>query len=231
MEITFLGKKHLATDIYSFYFHRPKGFIFEPGDYTELALNYGETGGRHWFSIASSPKENSLMFVTRLPRLASDYKKAMAKLQPNEKVQVSPPIGTFNLPFVQNPPLLFVAAGIGITPFLSMFKFIQATNGQYSILLLYAAKNQPEFIFQEMIEKTPNLETMYVLTKPDKNWNKLIHPLNLKLIKDTVPGYKHKKIYLSGAQNIIEKLYYDFLKDGLNKENLMLDYFEGYNDL
>src|SRR5690606_15892755 len=102
--------------VWTIVLEKPLGFKHVAGDYTELELDYGGGGGRRWFSLSSAPDEEYLTITFKLPEPHSRFKAELMKLTPGDNLQISPPMGNFNLPL--NPkPVLFVAIGIGVTPF------------------------------------------------------------------------------------------------------------------
>src|SRR5688572_20163082 len=99
METSFIRKLQNAPGIWSFYFTRPAALVWEPGDYLELSLQQaGPHGDWRWVTIASSPAETELLFTFRIPEGPSEFKRALLKLREGDKAQISPSIGSFNLP-------------------------------------------------------------------------------------------------------------------------------------
>ena len=77
---------------------------------------------KHHFTISSSPTEPFLQFTTKY-RQESDYKKALWQKRAGDSLEINGPFGSFVLDEKDTSPRLFIAGGIGITPFRSMIKY------------------------------------------------------------------------------------------------------------
>lgn len=100
IELRFIKREHLTTDIYAYYFDRHQvEFTFLAGQYVQLTLphkNADERGSSRYFTITSSPTEKDYVIITtRVGK--SSFKKALFQLEPGMKVQFFGPIGTFLL--------------------------------------------------------------------------------------------------------------------------------------
>lgn len=100
----------------------------------------GMTSEEHPFTLASPPGENPAVVV----RGSGDYTSAMPSLQPGTAVYFDGPYGHFTpsgLP--EGTPLLFLAGGIGITPFLSM-SGDEGLRRMYPMTLLWSVRTREE---------------------------------------------------------------------------------------
>lgn len=94
---------------------------FTPGQYAELQVNHPHPdarGSRRTLSIASVPGSAQLRFAVRMPAEPSTFKRALAALPVGSPARITSIGGDFVLPDPDTP-LLLVAGGIGITPFLA----------------------------------------------------------------------------------------------------------------
>lgn len=217
MDLVFLRKIQNAPLIWSFFFDKPPALQWQPGDYVEISLaQAGPHGDKRWMTIASSPSEDEVMFTTKIPERPSEYKLAMSRLTPGDIVTCSPPMGNFNLPKNESEKLLFVAAGIGITPYRSMLKWLQDNDDSRDIVLVYTAKPD-EFICGDVIEGS-HIPVFTSSERIDFHW-----------IKKQVTGYTERTCYFAGPQPLCESLYEQALSDGRARSSLKLSYFEGYD--
>lgn len=101
---------------------KPGGYDYQAGQYTKLTIQHSNPDSRgdtRDFSFASNPKENQLLFISRIPDIHSTYKEAMRKLQIGDVIFVDIPKGQFLLPPDASLPMVWIAAGVGIAPFRS----------------------------------------------------------------------------------------------------------------
>ncbi len=209
-----MRKVQNAPSIWSFYFEKPAALSFEAGDYVELSL----ADDKRWMTIAGAPDEADFFFTGKIGDKPTEYKNALLKMNPGDIAHVSPAIGTFNLTRDQNEKLLFVAAGVGITPFRSMLKQIELDHDHRDIALVYVAKAD-QFIFGDVLA---NAHIPIIQTTDNIDWN---------WIKKQIPDYKERICYFAGPQPLCEQIYNQALEDGVDRKRLMLDYFEGYTEL
>lgn len=203
-----LANKH---DAVSFYFKVDKTLKFTPGQFTELTL---KGVGKHWFTISSPPGSNEFSITTRLT--GSPFKNKLNELKVNDQVLVAEPMGDFVLPIDTSRPILLVAGGIGITPFLSMLKDGLKRGVNHQLYLLYAAAQTDDFIdlskYKSLLkayhQKVGRLDSNDIL----KIANKLNQPL----------------IYISGPEPMVEALVDNLKKSGIKENRLVADYFPGY---
>ncbi|MCX6799640.1 MAG: RnfABCDGE type electron transport complex subunit D [Candidatus Falkowbacteria bacterium] len=119
-------KKIIANDTYEFSFLPDKKFNFTPGQYMEWTLDHSDQddrGNRRYFTLASSPTETELKISVKFYLKSSSFKNKLLSLNAGDLIIASECAGDFTLPLDKNKKLVFMAGGIGITPFRSMLKY------------------------------------------------------------------------------------------------------------
>ncbi|MDT0167568.1 oxidoreductase [Pseudarthrobacter sp. BRE9] len=109
-----------ATTEFSFEPARPVRFL--PGQYMEVDLPQARPDGkgrRRVFSLTGSPGERLVKFAVRTAGPLSGAKEALLALRPGDEMAATAVGGDFLLPRDPRRPVLLIAAGIGITPFVS----------------------------------------------------------------------------------------------------------------
>src|SRR3989344_348529 len=153
--LKFLKKVQEADDVFSFYFERPSVFTFLPGQFLKLTLDIpqpDERGNSRFFSIASSPTEKDYLMITiRID--GSSFKKTLSSLPIETKLQISAPFGSFILKTEEKIPHIFLAGGIGITPFRSMIRYAADINISIPITLFTSFRTPESFIFQKELKE------------------------------------------------------------------------------
>lgn len=211
LKVTQIKKE--AGDTFSVIFENP-GDRFYPGQYIELE-------GR-CFSIASSPTENFLMITTR-PGI-SDFKKRFGKTKPEDSWESSHPAGTVTIDEVD--PLVFIAGGIGITPFRSMIKWAYDRKFKTKMTLIYCNSNK-DFIYKQELDawkkSLPNLTIHYINTSKT---GRLIE-VNLKQLLSSI--YHLAPIYyLAGPPKMVDDFEKILLEMGIDSTNIRADRYDGY---
>src|SRR6266851_7017553 len=163
----------------AFHFEKPARFDFKPGQAADLTLSSPrETdaeGNTRTFSIASPPFENHLMFTTRMRDTA--FKRSLKKVPLGTDVTIDSPMGSFTLHKNSAKAAVFMAGGIGITPFLSIVRQADHDRLPHKLHLFYSNRRPEDAPFLDvlqMLEKTnPNFRlicTMTEMSKSKKEW-------------------------------------------------------------
>lgn len=128
-------------------------------------------------------------------------------------------MGDFVLPKDYSIPLMFVAGGIGCTPYHSIIKHLKQIDEKRDIQLLYAAKNLDEVAFKELFASY--LEDDFQIT---------LDRLSADFILNTIKNPDKRRIYLSGPEPMVEQLDKDIKEAGFSPQRLHTDFFPGYEN-
>lgn len=215
MESELVRRHQELPDVWSFYFTKPPGWRFDAGDYSEIELS----SGRRWFTIASAPHEPLLQFTIKFPPHPSRFKRDLLKLEPDSQIRLSPPIGNFNLPLTKDK-LLFVAAGIGITPYRSLISDLIQRQLKHDVELIYTARGSTH-IFPEL---TTRLKSPYY-------HDSIRGRLTFDDIKARVTDSTERIVYLAGPEPMMDAMHSEFLRRGHPRPRLKLEYFTGHTEI
>lgn len=149
MKLKLVKKQDEAAGTKSFFFTPNEEFTWQAGQYTYLTL--GEITKQ--FTIASSPTEEFVQITTRI-RKESEFKQLLDKAQINEEIEARAPFGTFVLDDSSSISTnhVFLAGGIGITPFRSMVKYNVDKNLKLPMYLIYS-NSDSDFVFKKELDQ------------------------------------------------------------------------------
>lgn len=221
--LVLLRQEQWAPGIIGFWLNKPASFTFQAGQFLQWTLPHSRPdnrGIRRWFTISASPSESELLLTTKFSEKSSTFKQALQKLQPGDRLTASGLEGDFVLPADRNQSLVFLAGGIGITPFRSMIKFLMDTRETRPITLLYAAKTPAEFVYKDLFaeaEKTIGLKIRYITGLLDE------HAIRASVTDLTKPLF-----YVSGPEPMVEAIGETLKKAGVPNTQLKQDFFPGY---
>lgn len=154
-ETKLIDRERLAGDVAIFRFEKPKEFRFAAGQWCFLSLppagHEDDKGLRRPLSIASSPQEPELIFATKLS--SSAMKRTMAEMEPGAPATLEQPMGNMVLPKETATPLVFLAGGIGITPFRSICLYAAESGTDHAITLFYSSKTPEETPFLQDLQR------------------------------------------------------------------------------
>lgn len=217
-------KERLAPNIMGFWFKPSPQRQFQPGQFLNYTLPHRRSdlrGTRRFFSISSSPTEESILLTTKFADKSSSFKKALRSLQKGDELTASRPEGDFVMPTDLNQPLVFVAGGIGVTPYRSMIKYLIDKNEKRPITLIYAARIKEEFVFKDIFDqakKSLGIKTVYLEKQP----------LTAESIAQNSPDLKKSLIYISGPEPMVRSLMLELRRSGISRTKIKHDYFPGY---
>jgi len=232
VKVKLVKKQEEARSTKSFYFEPQEKFSWQPGQYFYITLpklNYpDERGDTRHFTISSSPTEGNLIRVTTRIRDESGYKKTLDELTIGTKLQGKGPNGLFVLDEKSKKQNVFIAGGIGITPFRSFIKYNTDNHLDLQFNLIYSNSDN-EFVFKEELDSisnnTDNFKIEYINTATDgriykakiesyiKKWD-----LDLKNIKWWVVG---PPPFVTAMEEILENL-------SVEDSNIETEKFTGY---
>lgn len=229
--------KHLqeTEDIDTFVFTPEEPISFQPGQYLRYVLDHphaDERGIKRYFSIASAPSERTIQLTTRFAEKSSSFKLALRKLKPGSEIEAMGPMGDFTYPHPEKQ-AVFLAGGIGITPFRSILVELAHNNTfQAPITLLYANRTG-DIAFRELFDKMalehPQFKVIYVVSD-DPSWTGEKGRINEDLIHKYVPDLQTPLFYVSGPEPMVEAM--SAMLQGINipKSQIEEDFFPGYED-
>ncbi|MCS0542636.1 FAD-dependent oxidoreductase, partial [Aeromonas veronii] len=171
------------------------------------------------FTIAAVPSENIVRLTMKINDKPSDFKKAMLELKQGMTIGMSGPLGSFNVN--DNRPTVLIAGGIGITPFRSIVKKIEAEGkgNKKPIHLLYM-DSEKSYLFKDELEaNNASISTTYLDSRDDlhQEINKLA---NL---------YQNNGEYLiAGPKSMVDSISSYLQNNSISKRNIKKDAFNGY---
>ncbi|HQT83050.1 MAG TPA: FAD-dependent oxidoreductase, partial [Candidatus Paceibacterota bacterium] len=132
-------------------------FTFRPGQYLEWTLGHrfsDNRGNRRFFTIASAPTEADGMvrLGAKFYEPKSSFKRALGAMKLNDAISVSHLAGDFVLPKDKKKKLVFIAGGIGVTPFRSQVQHLMNTNDKRSVTLFYSNKTASEIAYKYIFD-------------------------------------------------------------------------------
>jgi ferredoxin-NADP reductase len=238
MNIKLIHKEKIAADSWELIFEKPEGFVYEPGQFLEVYLDHpsqDDRGIKRWFTMSSSPTESDLMITTRLVEKHSSFKEAFFKLKPGDELEAKGPMGSFIMPKDVNKKIIWIAGGIGITPFRSQMKFLLDNQEQRSITLIYSNRTINDVCFSELWENAKKQlnNFHYVQTLVDEipeNWTGEKGVIDAEMIKRAVKDPSECEFYVSGPEPMVEAFKPMLLELGAKEEVIHQDWFPNYTD-
>lgn len=229
--VTLVRSQQEAANITSFWFRTERPLDYVAGQFIQLSVPHEHPDDRgidRWFTLSSSPTEELISITTKFAaRNGSTFMNALRILKPGKRLQMADPMGDFVLPKDTGIPLVFIAGGIGITPFRSMITWLIATGEQRNIQLIYAVETAQELIFTDVFAHYA-IDPIIFINRPSAKWYGDTGALSADRILRSIDVPELKRIYISGPEQMVEVLFKDLQTQGIAREQLVADYFHGY---
>lgn len=237
--LLFVKKEQRSKDAYTFFFDRTavSDFYFLPGQYVRMTLDVlqpDDRGSSRFFSITSSPPDKQYLTVTTRI-IQSAFKKTLLELSPGAPVKFFGPVGRFVFDETITKPHIFLAGGIGITPFHSMLFYAAEQNLSIPITLFVSFSTGEDIVFYDELRKVstdhPNIKVVYTVTKPEaseKPWSGETGRISADLIKKYAPDFMNSLFYISGPPPMVDGMLELVKEMGVSDEQVKKEKFVGY---
>jgi len=225
-----------GPNVHDFVFALDKPISYQPGQYMEFTLPHkkpDERGSRRYFTLASSPTEQTLRLGIKIYPQGSTFKQALQAMTATTPFAAAQLGGDFVLPTDPTRKLAFIAGGIGVTPFRSMIKYLVDTNDPRDVTLLYSERNVAELAYGDVFAAAQaKLQTkvVYTLTDPNTLVPADMHAgvITPELIMAEVPDYRERLFYVSGPHSMVKAMQAVLKAIGVSEHNVKVDFFPGY---
>ncbi|MGB4778411.1 flavodoxin reductase [Microbacterium sp.] len=213
VRLTYLGRTVLTPTVRELAFRAERRFGFVAGQYLELEVPHPHPdarGTRREFSIVSAPEELPEVRIALREGSQSSYKKALALVEPGQSLSVTGVWGDFVLPARLSAPVLMVAAGIGVTPFVSQLRHLRLSGEHRDVVFVYVASDADELAFRDDLERAGILVIVFTRNEPATlpphwRWANGVR-LDADGLVQVVPDIGARHAYISGPPALIADL-------------------------
>jgi ferredoxin-NADP reductase len=131
---------------------------FTPGQYFFVTLEPADEEHKdeltHHFSIVNSPNQKSVLALTTRLRLEQSlFKRTLNDAKIGDEVEIGKIAGSFILPDGTDQPIVLIALGIGITPYMSMLNWAMQENKPYKLTLIYSDDETQSMAFLDDLKQ------------------------------------------------------------------------------
>lgn len=225
MKLKLVERRDEASDVTTFIFQPESPLEWQAGQYLHYTLphdNADDRGIERWFTIAAAPFEGHVQITTRFnSQRSSTFKAALKALQVGDEIEADGPEGDFT---VEDPNrhYVFIAGGIGITPFRAILNDLDHHGADIDVTLLYGNSSQDVTFRHELdalATKHPKFKIDYIF---------MPQQIDETVIK-ALPDFASQIYYVSGPEPMVKAI--ATMLEGLNvpKTQIKLDDFPGYD--
>ena len=217
-----------APDVMTFAFRPPSGatFHFRAGQFITLDLPLPQGTVQRTYTISSSPVTNSYITVTVKAQPGSLASRWMIDhLRPGMRIRAYGPAGSFHLPAQPDGKYLFISAGSGVTPMMSMTTTLFERGDQPDICFIQCANRPADLIFRKRLEymatRVTGLQLHLVVQRSDPFdvWTGYRGTLNQLMLGLMCGDYLDREVYccgpegfMTGVRDILNSLGFDMAR-------------------
>jgi ferredoxin-NADP reductase len=236
-ETQLLRSETVAEGTMAFHFAKPAGFSFEAGQSVNLALiDPPETdarGNRRTFSLVSAPYEDEVVIATRMRDTA--YKRVLKAMAPGARVNLRGPAGKFTLDRAESRRAVFLAGGIGITPFVSLLRQAAHDRLDHDLWMFYSNRRPEDAAFldelvglQQRNSRYRFIGTMTEMGKSSRAWSGETGFLDRAMLERHLKDLATSVYYVAGPPGLVETMQKMLAEAGVTVEAIRTDEFFGY---
>lgn len=227
MKLTLIKKIKETRDSFSFIFKPEKEISWKPGQYIFYKIpheNPDDRGMTRPFSISTAPFEKNIMLTSKFDfKKGSSFKRALFNLKIGDIVETSGLKGDFVIKNFEKI-LVFMAGGVGITPFRSILMDTVYRRRDPEVIMFYGNKDK-DIIFKDTLDKLEN----------NNDWLKIhyiMEPqfIDSDIVRKNVNDLCNCFYFISGPLIMVQILKEILLKMDIESKNILEDYFPGYSD-
>jgi predicted ferric reductase len=221
-----------ALRVWTLTLEPPPGRLLDyaPGQFQFLRPHGGSVPAEeHPFSIASSPSPGGRISVTI--KECGDFTSAIGRFKPGNRVAVHGAFGRFSHVFHSGgDELVFVAGGVGITPLMSMLRYMRDRAESRRVLLIYANRGVDDIVFSRELESiesagSPALKTIHILSRPPADWVGRTGRLDTASLLSLCGGFSGKVFFICCPPAMASGLIRGLRKAGVAPGRIHADYF------
>ena len=190
--------------------HMP--FTFVPGQFLNLSFGIGGARMNRSYSLSSSPTQRDHIDLTvrREPRGAVS-RHITDLLKVGNQIEAGGPVGRFTFTGTEADSIVLIAGGVGITPMISITRFLTERAWAGDIFFVYACRAPADFIFSNEVaalqRANPKLHVAVTMSRTEgTDWKGPRGRITQELLTQTVPDLPSRRIHLCGPLLMMDSI-------------------------
>lgn len=187
-------------------------FTFVPGQFLNVAFWIGGARMNRSYSISSSPTQREYIDLTvrREPRGAVS-RHIVDLLSVGGLIEASGPVGKFTFDGTEAESIVLIAGGVGITPMMSIARYLTERSWPGDIFLIYVCRVPPDIIFAGELaaleRANPRLHVTIAISRPHgTDWKGTRGHITAELLGKTIPNIASRRVHLCGPPTMMDAI-------------------------
>lgn len=236
-DVALIKRVPVAEGTMAFHFGRPPSFRFKAGQAIDVTLisppQTDAEGDTRTFSLVSAPHEDELVVATRMRDTA--FKRTLGMMEPGSEVRITGPFGALTLHEDAARPAVFLAGGIGITPFVSMSRQAAHDATPHHIYLFYSNRRPEDAAFLEELQmleqRNPRyrlIPTMTDMPRSNRYWQGETAFIGESLLRRHLGDVGRPVYYVAGPPAMVAALHEMLAGMQIGEGSIRIEEFAGY---
>lgn len=233
-KLKLLERKQIAQNTIELVFEKPEGFQYQPGQYGGFTLLHPDktdaSGITRRFSLLSAPHHPHLAIATRIQ--TSAYKRVLSEMLLGDEIKFAGPVGNFTLHDDLTVPAVFIAGGIGITPFYSMIHDATHHSLSRDMVLFYGNQTPADTVYldelKQLQQQNPRFKLIPTMGAPDPHWQGEQGLVTASLLKKYLPDLTRPTYYVCGSPAMVKALHQTLHELDISQDKIKIEDFPGY---
>jgi len=203
-----------TPDVKTFRFLNPLGgalpFSYLPGQFLTLAVAPEDKPIKRSYTISSSPTQHDYAEITVKHEEGGVISGFLhERVHEGDLIDISGPSGLFTFTGRECKCILLIGGGVGITPLMSVLRYLTDRSWPGDIFLLYGVKTPQDIIFREELDylrrRNPNLRVVVSVSRPEgTDWKGATGRIAKELITQFVPDVASRYVHICGPVSMME---------------------------
>jgi ferredoxin-NADP reductase len=224
-----------APDVKTFRLMNPLGgvlpFSYLPGQFLTVTVPIDGKLVKRSYTIASSPTQHDFAEITVKHEEGGEVSGFLhSHIREGDLVKFSGPSGAFIFTGRECKCILLIGGGVGITPLMSVLRYLTDRSWPGDIYLLYGCHAPQDIIFREELDylqrRHPNLHVVISVTHPEgTDWKGPTGRITKETIAQTVPEIASRYVHLCGPVPLMEAIKKGLLELGVPEDRIKTEAF------
>lgn len=214
-------REDITRDFITFWFDSVQAMSYKPGQHLPIQITLdGEKIGRR-YTLSSSPSRPNKLAISvkkiaggRVSHWLNDH------LQIGDVLSCHSPDGTFHLEEHHQTPTLLLSAGSGVTPMLSMLRYLADSKQIDDVVFYHQCSTEADIPYRSELEQLAQdhsgLKVLFSLSKAPQDWFGLkgrLSPMHLKQVRDIA----ERAVYVCGPDGFMQQAKSMLLQAGVSE--------------
>jgi len=188
----------------------PFPFTFLPGQYATVTSEIDGKKVRRSYTISSSPSQRDYIELTvKREQYGLESRHLHDHVDPGDLIEVAAPAGSFFFTGQEAEGIVLIAGGVGITPMMSVLRYLTDRAYPHDIFLLYGVRTPADIIFREelahLARRHPNVHVTSIVAQPEgSDWSGPVGFMTPEFISAAAPEIVRRRVHLCGPPAMMD---------------------------